>query len=240
MAALPGIIMGIESAPKDGTEILVYREDAGWILARWIAPCDFLNERELEKIKDEEEQDWFYADFIAGGRLNDGAPTHWMPLPDSPAFAALARQHAEKPKVERWAEDAIAPSAMLDHADALKTLADKEGWHHWQLSGVADRKLVFELEDRNAKLVAENEALKARRVTAEMVKAATDNNVEAVTPKWQAISEACQKIADEINVALNYADATSEKCEGCGDPAICHDPEGVPLCVECAKPNDEF
>lgn len=74
-------VRSIASAPLNGTEILVWREDAGWLLARWIAPCDFLHERELENIKDAEEADWFYADFLSGGRLDGGAPTHWMPLP---------------------------------------------------------------------------------------------------------------------------------------------------------------
>lgn len=74
----------IESAPKDGSEILIWREDAGCLLARWIAPCDFLHERELENIKDADEPDWFIADFVSGGRLDGGTPTHWMPLPAPP------------------------------------------------------------------------------------------------------------------------------------------------------------
>ena len=76
----------IESAPKNGTEILIWREDSGWLLARWIAPCDFLHERELEhfSVKESEEPDWFIADFVSGSRLDGGAPTHWMPLPDAP------------------------------------------------------------------------------------------------------------------------------------------------------------
>jgi hypothetical protein len=77
----------IESAPRDGIEILVWREASGILLARWIAPIDFLADREAEESKmsmDElEEADWFYADFIAGGRLDD-PPTHWMPLPPLP------------------------------------------------------------------------------------------------------------------------------------------------------------
>ena len=79
----------IETAPTNGTEVLVYREDSGVFLARWIAPIDFMTERELEHESLSEdaanEADWFYADFVQGGRLsNDGMPTHWMPLPDAP------------------------------------------------------------------------------------------------------------------------------------------------------------
>jgi hypothetical protein len=81
----------IETAPRDGTEVLGFRGDAGVFVMRWIAPVDFLTERELadphgEDRDWEEEPDWFYADFIQGGRL-DGteAPTHWMPLPAAPA-----------------------------------------------------------------------------------------------------------------------------------------------------------
>jgi hypothetical protein len=78
------LVRSIETAPRDGTEILLWREDAGWFLARWIAPCDFLHERELENMNDTENPDWFYADFICGGRWDGGAPTHWMSLPDAP------------------------------------------------------------------------------------------------------------------------------------------------------------
>lgn len=83
--------MPIESAPKDGTGVLVWREDCGTLLARWIAPIDFMTTTELENSTtgdDEwmEEPDWFCADFISGSRM-DGpeAPTHWMPLPEPPS-----------------------------------------------------------------------------------------------------------------------------------------------------------
>jgi hypothetical protein len=77
--------MPIDSAPKNGTEILVWREDAGTLLARWIAPAEFMTESELADWSEEEawESDWFYADFIEGGRL-EHAPTHWTHLPCMP------------------------------------------------------------------------------------------------------------------------------------------------------------
>lgn len=77
----------IESAPKDGTEIIGYREDAGAFLIRYTAPVEFMTEREYEQIGESAEiSDWFYADFLSGGRLEgDEAPTHWQPLPLPPA-----------------------------------------------------------------------------------------------------------------------------------------------------------
>ena len=77
----------IETAPRDGTEILaccVGNYDS--LLIRWISPIEFLNESEQRDSEmDEEEleqEDWFYADFIQGGRLqNDIYPTKWMHLP---------------------------------------------------------------------------------------------------------------------------------------------------------------
>lgn len=73
----------IETAPKDGTEILGWREGCGVLLIRWTCPIDFLTDTECEKMGDSAEQlDWFYADFVAGDRLEGSqAPTHWMPLP---------------------------------------------------------------------------------------------------------------------------------------------------------------
>jgi hypothetical protein len=78
----------IETAPKDGTEILGYRSDAGIMIIRWTSPAEFLTDRELETLDEEDalQEDWFYADFIAGGRLEyDEVPTHWAPLPDQPS-----------------------------------------------------------------------------------------------------------------------------------------------------------
>jgi hypothetical protein len=79
----------IETAPKDGTEILGYREDCGVILVRYTSCDAFMTDSEIERLEMSEEdifqQDWFYADFLQGGRLvDDEAPTHWMPLPEPP------------------------------------------------------------------------------------------------------------------------------------------------------------
>ena len=83
----------IEEAPKDGSEILAWRVDAGVMIVRWTALAHFLTDSEAEalatkaNLSDEDmfAEDWFYADFCAGGRLDsDEIPTHWMPLPDAP------------------------------------------------------------------------------------------------------------------------------------------------------------
>jgi len=77
----------IETAPKDGTEILGWRDDCGIMLMRWVCPVDFMTCRELDGLDDEsaEAEDWFCADFVAGFRLDEYlAPTHWTPLPQPP------------------------------------------------------------------------------------------------------------------------------------------------------------
>jgi hypothetical protein len=86
--------LDIESAPRDGTPILVcsLTGHTGTMIARWTAPCEFLTELELERLSLEgvpdevlEGDDWFYADFLEGGRLSpDCYPTHWQPLPEPP------------------------------------------------------------------------------------------------------------------------------------------------------------
>ncbi len=78
----------ISEAPKDGTELLGWRKDAGTLLIRWTAPAYFLNDRELETLSEESAitEGWFFADFVQGDRLQDGGetPTHFRPLPPPP------------------------------------------------------------------------------------------------------------------------------------------------------------
>ena len=81
----------IETAPRNGTEILLWRSDTEVFLGRWIAPCDFLSESEYDSEIGWEEPDWFFADFVHGGRVTEGEPTHWHPKPAPPdAFGEYA------------------------------------------------------------------------------------------------------------------------------------------------------
>lgn len=61
----------IETAPKDGTPILIAQENVGAI--RWAVWSE-----------------GFFRDGIieAGGRMSLPRPTHWMPLPEPPQLPA--------------------------------------------------------------------------------------------------------------------------------------------------------
>jgi hypothetical protein len=84
----------IETAPRDGTEILAYSEigHTGVMLVRWIALQDFITTKDAEDFANAgmsesslEMPDWFAADFCHGDRLSpDCYPTHWMPIPAIP------------------------------------------------------------------------------------------------------------------------------------------------------------
>ena len=84
----------IETAPMDTTEILACNPSAGTttMLVRFCDLSFFLTGSQLYEQKrngatedDLYEPDWFYADFIEGGRLSsDCYPTLWMPLPKPP------------------------------------------------------------------------------------------------------------------------------------------------------------
>jgi hypothetical protein len=63
----------IETAPKDGTEILVFYERAG---ARFVHIAWWENHSN---------NFWFYLSSVSQDALGgDNAPTHWMPMPVVP------------------------------------------------------------------------------------------------------------------------------------------------------------
>jgi hypothetical protein len=80
----------IETAPRDGTAILAWREDCGVLL------CRFCDANELRTISDKERDeldevslfqcDWWGGDAEGGGYRLEGSeiPTHWQPLPAAP------------------------------------------------------------------------------------------------------------------------------------------------------------
>lgn len=63
------------TAPQNGTEILVFRPDAGVFVAIFESPSYFIND-------DDDEPDWFSitGEHLCGNEL----PTHWMPMPQEP------------------------------------------------------------------------------------------------------------------------------------------------------------
>lgn len=68
----------IETAPKDGTPVLLYRECAGWSVRGWGYWVD------VKGI-----DGWVSHGFgDPPGNLGLGHPTHWMPLPEPPALSA--------------------------------------------------------------------------------------------------------------------------------------------------------
>lgn len=77
----------IETAPKDGTDVLLWREDCGQFIGCYATPDFFpLTQEQLDALSEEElsSHDWF-AQWPDARRL-DGPdlPTRWMPLPDEP------------------------------------------------------------------------------------------------------------------------------------------------------------
>lgn len=80
----------ISSAPRDGTSILVFRDD--WdepIIARHVCCYDFMTDAEIEESGMDDKAlaqcDWFGSDYLVGMRLEaDQTPTHWLPLPSPP------------------------------------------------------------------------------------------------------------------------------------------------------------
>lgn len=77
----------IESAPKDGTEILAWREDCGQFIAKYTSADAFpMTQDELDAMDEETlfAKDWF-TQWPDATRLDGSeAPTLWQPLPVDP------------------------------------------------------------------------------------------------------------------------------------------------------------
>lgn len=69
----------IETAPRDGTEILGFRPDQGVFIFRWAETSDF----DSTDPGEEWSEDWWHD--LWGWMEGDLQPTHWMPLPPPPS-----------------------------------------------------------------------------------------------------------------------------------------------------------
>ena len=77
----------IETAPKDGTEILAWRDDCGVFIASYTSASAFpLTQAEIDDLDEETlfAEDWF-TQWPQALRLEGSeVPTHWQPIPAAP------------------------------------------------------------------------------------------------------------------------------------------------------------
>lgn len=89
----------IETAPKDGTEVLAWREDCGEFIASYTSAESFpMTQDEIDAIGEDAlfAKDWFMQ-WPGASRLEGSeVPTAWMPLPAPPADA-LQQMEGERP-----------------------------------------------------------------------------------------------------------------------------------------------
>ncbi len=75
----------VDDEARNGESVWLYCPDIGEpVLARYCYPEEFMNEKEMEQhgIDENEDKDWFYADFLHGGRFEfDIASYMQTPLP---------------------------------------------------------------------------------------------------------------------------------------------------------------
>jgi hypothetical protein len=86
-------------ADKGGRDVIGWRSDDGEIfLTRYTCMEAFMTEKEMEGYDEETcfADDWFFADFLQGGRLaKDDAPTLVMPLPPPPQAQGESEERSD-------------------------------------------------------------------------------------------------------------------------------------------------
>ncbi|WP_057066324.1 hypothetical protein [Bordetella bronchiseptica] len=135
-AAVRSAWMPIESAPKDGTEILAWRHDCGQFIASYTSADAFpMTQDELDAMDEETlfAKDWF-TQWPDATRLDGSeAPTHWQPLPaapGSPAAVAPGDAQDERQAFEAWAEKKKMPLARI--GQQYDDFWVDHAWNGWQ------------------------------------------------------------------------------------------------------------
>lgn len=143
----------IETAPKDGTEILAWRDDCGTLLVRWTSAYELLTDAEAEASGMDENalhsESWFCADFIQGSRLeNETVPSHWMPLPSPPGAELNFSNEAERDGVSLKSDTSSQPASSEPEARIVTSHALPVTM--WDSIATAVVKRVAELPDRSS------------------------------------------------------------------------------------------
>lgn len=212
----------IESAPKDGTEILAWREDCGQFIASYTSADAFpLTQAELDAYDEATlfAKDWF-TQWPDATRL-DGSevPTLWQPLPADPCptcndqgavgniLTAEPCPDCAAPGVSTVEDAGAQKEAVMDAiADALGEAYDcTRVWHAWSYGtmGPDDFALVAADPSRVAEIATA--AIAAMRPAP-----AAGDALDAVDVDWQLLRETSMLVRDRFSAALSIAYASSD------------------------------
>jgi hypothetical protein len=180
----------IETAPRDRTEVLVWREDAGQMIASYTSAESFCTQEDLDQMDEEAifSLDWFTQ---IGYRMEGSeTPTHWQPLPAEPGAPSPVPAHdpadtVQLVGVKDGVETVIGTATMSPRMKAQDLVREMFG--AWEHDDGSDADMAFAVCEQLIKWMPLNPPVFNVQAPAVRDEEPADSAVRQDAERWRAL-----------------------------------------------------